>query len=93
MKGQVDAFDLKLRKLGELQSLTVWHDGTGLGAGWHLDYIEVHHMECGKVRAAAAGLFMVTTYILLLELLGFTIQEVQILKQWMFGRSGTCTCG
>ena len=36
--------------LGELTELDVWHDNSGLGAAWHLDYIEIHSSANNKVR-------------------------------------------
>ncbi len=40
------------RHAGELTELEVWHDNSGVGAAWHLNYIEVQCSTTGKVRAA-----------------------------------------
>lgn len=29
--------------------LEVWHDNSGFGPAWHLDYIEVHNSRTGQV--------------------------------------------
>ena len=34
---------------GDLSKMEVWHDNSGLGPGWHLDYAEVHHSLTGQV--------------------------------------------
>jgi hypothetical protein len=55
-KGKTDSFELLLPlQLGELLELGVWHDGKGLGAGWHLDFVEVADVRANKVSAAAAA--------------------------------------
>ena len=40
---------------GELVELEVWHDNGGLGAAWHLDYIEVHCSTNNKVGGCRRG--------------------------------------
>ncbi len=42
--------------MGDLTELEIWHDGTGFGAGWHLDFVEVHSSATGKVRGKGVGL-------------------------------------
>lgn len=49
-RGQADSFQLRLRDLGELAELTVWHDNSGMAAGWNLAYIEMQHVGNGQVR-------------------------------------------
>ena len=49
MQGKADRFMYKMADLGDLTELEIWHDGTGLGAGWHLDFVEVHSSATGKV--------------------------------------------
>lgn len=34
---------------GELNMMEVWHNGSGFGAAWHLDYIEVQTSASGRV--------------------------------------------
>ncbi|XP_064633987.1 lipoxygenase homology domain-containing protein 1-like isoform X3 [Lineus longissimus] len=42
---QLDVFTYKgLLSLGELSKLRVWHDNKGIGAAWHLNYIEVEDL-------------------------------------------------
>ena len=41
--------------LGDLSELEIWHDGKGFGAGWHLDFVEVHSSATGKVGRRAPG--------------------------------------
>jgi hypothetical protein len=48
-RGQADSFEVTCRDLGELAELTVWHDGSGLGSGWNLAYVEVQHVRSGQV--------------------------------------------
>jgi len=41
---------VQLEDVGQIQKLRVGHDGTGLGAGWHLDKLEVRRLKnSGKV--------------------------------------------
>ena len=45
-RGQTDTFMMPMDKeLGELQKLNVRHDGSGIGAGWYLDRIEVRSVQ------------------------------------------------
>ena len=45
---QADTFALQLRDLGELQQLTIGHDGHGWGSGWHLKKVVVTHTATGR---------------------------------------------
>ena len=45
---QADTFALQLRDLGELQHLTIGHDGHGWGSGWHLKKVVVTHAATGR---------------------------------------------
>ncbi|KAG1662011.1 hypothetical protein FOA52_009500 [Chlamydomonas sp. UWO 241] len=47
--GAADEFRFKMPDLGELRQLEVWHDNGGLGAAWHLDYIEVQNSASRQV--------------------------------------------
>lgn len=47
---QADCFILKCFDLGEVQRLTIWHDGSGSKPSWNLAYVEVQHMPNGPVR-------------------------------------------
>ncbi len=38
-RGKADVFTVAAKNLGELVELVVGHDGTGLGAGWHLQQV------------------------------------------------------
>lgn len=49
-QGKADTFVFKMADLGDLSELEVWHDNSGLGPGWHLDFVEVHSSATGKVR-------------------------------------------
>jgi len=40
-RGSTDGFDLRLRHMGQLQELHIWHNGTGLATAWHLSLIVV----------------------------------------------------
>ncbi|KXZ51726.1 hypothetical protein GPECTOR_11g173 [Gonium pectorale] len=59
-RGKADAFVLKMPDLGDLTELEVWHDGSGFGAGWHLDYVEVHSSATGKVYYFYCGRWLDT---------------------------------
>lgn len=50
VQAKSDAFDFGFPDLGQLQELTVWHDGSGFGSGWHLNYIEVHNIVTKQVE-------------------------------------------
>ena len=53
-QGKHDTFVFKMPDLGDLKELEIWHDGKGFGAGWHLDFVEVHSSATGKVRRGCA---------------------------------------
>ena len=38
-RGAVDHFPVQLLDIGEPFKIRVGHDGTGIGAGWHLDKV------------------------------------------------------
>jgi hypothetical protein len=38
---QTDVFTFECLELGELSKCRIWHDGSGPGAGWFLDSVEV----------------------------------------------------
>ncbi len=40
-RGSTDEFALRLRHMGQLQELHIWHNGTGLATAWHLSLIIV----------------------------------------------------
>ncbi|DBA69854.1 TPA: hypothetical protein ACH3X2_012566 [Trebouxia sp. C0005] len=40
-RGATDEFALRLRHMGQLQELHIWHNGTGLATAWHLSLIIV----------------------------------------------------
>ncbi|MCT7963527.1 hypothetical protein NG791_22895 [Laspinema sp. D1] len=45
-QGQTNAFQIKVDKnLGDIEKVKIWHDDTGLGSGWYLDWVEVHCQE------------------------------------------------
>ncbi|WIA17082.1 hypothetical protein OEZ85_013981 [Tetradesmus obliquus] len=48
-RGQADSFEVACRELGELFELVVWHDGSGMGSGWNLAYVEVQHTPSSQV--------------------------------------------
>ncbi|GLC54185.1 hypothetical protein PLESTB_000832700 [Pleodorina starrii] len=54
-RAKADKFIFKMPDLGDLTELEIWHDGTGFGAGWHLDYVEVHSGATGKVYYFPCG--------------------------------------
>jgi hypothetical protein len=54
-RGQADSFEVACRELGELSELTVWHDGSDFGSGWHLAYVEVQHVQSGQVSVWACS--------------------------------------
>eukprot|EP00798_Chlamydomonas_sp_ICE-L_P013675 gene13675-19563_t len=47
--GNTDVFKFKMVDLGELVELDIWHDDSGFGAAWHLNYVEVHCSNNNKV--------------------------------------------
>ena len=48
-RNRQDTFLLKKHKLlGDLEGITIGHDNRGLGAGWHLDHVEVVDEGTGK---------------------------------------------
>ena len=47
-RGRKDTFTLPAFELGDLVRLVVRHDGTGMGAGWHLDRIDVWSELSGR---------------------------------------------
>ena len=49
-RNKTDRFYIRGIDVGQWQSLEIWHDNSGLGAGWHLDYV--------KVKDEAAGVEM-----------------------------------
>ncbi|GIL93966.1 hypothetical protein Vretimale_245 [Volvox reticuliferus] len=59
-RGKSDTFVYKMPDLGDLTELEIWHDGTGFGAGWHLDYVEVHSSATGKVYYFPCGRWLDT---------------------------------
>ena len=54
--GSVDVFDVELPYLGQMDKIMIGHDGSGAGAGWHLDQVIVRNIPrregavfyCGK---------------------------------------------
>ncbi|KAG2501257.1 hypothetical protein HYH03_001064 [Edaphochlamys debaryana] len=59
-RGKADQFVFKLPDLGDLTELEIWHDNSGLGPGWHLDYVEVHSSATGKVYYFPCGRWLDT---------------------------------
>ena len=48
-RNRQDTFILKKHKcLGDLEAITIGHDNSGLGPGWHLDHVEVVDEGTGK---------------------------------------------
>uniref|UniRef100_A0A8C1KV82 Lipoxygenase homology domains 1a n=1 Tax=Cyprinus carpio TaxID=7962 RepID=A0A8C1KV82_CYPCA len=46
---QTDTFRFPdILSLGELSKVRIWHDNSGLAAGWHLEYVDVHDDILGK---------------------------------------------
>ncbi|XP_058613751.1 lipoxygenase homology domain-containing protein 1-like isoform X4 [Onychostoma macrolepis] len=46
---QTDTFRFAdILSLGELSKVRIWHDNSGLAAGWHLEYVDVHDDILGK---------------------------------------------
>ncbi|KAH3761318.1 hypothetical protein Pelo_6863 [Pelomyxa schiedti] len=43
-RGKSDVFGFECEKLGELQSLRIWHDNFGIGADWFLDKVIVEEL-------------------------------------------------
>ncbi|XP_078473113.1 lipoxygenase homology domain-containing protein 1 [Lampetra planeri] len=47
-RGRTDVFSFAdMLSLGELVKLRIWHDNTGICAGWHLEYVEVRDEALG----------------------------------------------
>ncbi|CAG9463240.1 unnamed protein product [Pedinophyceae sp. YPF-701] len=46
-RGQMDEFAVQFPDVGEIQKVEVSHDGRGLGAGWHLDRVELVRQDTG----------------------------------------------
>ncbi|CAF2535221.1 unnamed protein product [Rotaria sp. Silwood2] len=42
-KGQKDDFVVKDIDIGQLKTITIEHDGTGLASGWYLDFVQVKY--------------------------------------------------
>ena len=51
-KGAVDRFVLELDDVGKrIRKIRIGHDNQGLGAGWHVDKVEIRRLkESGKVN-------------------------------------------
>eukprot|EP00047_Mylnosiga_fluctuans_P014195 m.36272 g.36272 ORF g.36272 m.36272 type:complete len:2392 (+) comp5381_c0_seq2:48-7223(+) len=47
-RGKEDQFTVACADLGDLKKLRIGHDGSGVGAGWHLDRVVVHDVLGGK---------------------------------------------
>uniref|UniRef100_A0A8C1Q280 Lipoxygenase homology domains 1a n=1 Tax=Cyprinus carpio TaxID=7962 RepID=A0A8C1Q280_CYPCA len=46
---QTDTFRFPdILSLGELSKVRIWHDNSGVAAGWHLEYVDVHDDILGK---------------------------------------------
>jgi len=43
--GQVDKFKISSLELGDIKSITIGHDGAGIGAEWQLDKVIIHCAE------------------------------------------------
>ncbi len=50
-KGAVDRFVLELDDVGKrIRKIRIGHDNAGLGAGWHVDKVEIRRLkDSGKV--------------------------------------------
>ena len=46
--GRTDEFQLETSELGELEEVVVGHDGTGMGAAWHLESIDLTNLKTGE---------------------------------------------
>jgi hypothetical protein len=47
--GRSDRFQLQTPELGELVEVVVGHDGTGMGAAWYLESLDLINMSTGKL--------------------------------------------
>jgi hypothetical protein len=56
-RGRVDTFGIELLDIGELNKITIGHDGKGFGSGWFLDNVVVrdetlrnreYKFQCGR---------------------------------------------
>ncbi|CAF1123841.1 unnamed protein product [Adineta ricciae] len=43
-KGATNRFKIQGADVGKIKTIRIEHDGTGIGAGWYLDSIEIHHV-------------------------------------------------
>ncbi|KAG2450199.1 hypothetical protein HYH02_000301 [Chlamydomonas schloesseri] len=48
-RGRKDEFEIKGSDVGELQSIVIGHDNSGVGASWHLQQVEVFHPVLNKM--------------------------------------------
>lgn len=55
-RGQADDFEVKFNDLGALSEMVLGHDGTGTGASWHCEQVEVTDTRVGQVRAGGTWL-------------------------------------
>ncbi|CAF3558596.1 unnamed protein product, partial [Adineta steineri] len=47
--GSVDRFSINGVDVGKIQTIRIAHDGTGMGAGWYLDSVEVRHVSRNEI--------------------------------------------
>ena len=47
-RGKTDVFEVKDEDVGDLRKIRIGHDGTGVGAGWHLKEVIVDAPKLGK---------------------------------------------
>lgn len=40
-KGETNVFELESKNIGDIKKINLSHDGKGIGAGWHVERIEV----------------------------------------------------
>ena len=45
-------FELSGEDIGELKSITIGHDNSGIGPGWYLDSVTVESLYVGKKYTA-----------------------------------------
>jgi hypothetical protein len=73
-RGRVDTFGIEAFDFGELQKITVGHDGSGFGSGWYLDNVIIrdetlrnkeYKFQCGRWLDKVRGKILFLLFLLL----------------------------
>lgn len=58
--GSRDVFSLTTNDLGALKTMTLGHNGKGMGAAWQVDTAEIENVDTGVQCAACCGMCFAT---------------------------------